>query len=163
MLRDAERLLNESWSSDEFNSLLATARYVDDSAAVERLARNWISQASPDQKLWQCVYMLGRAFPSMDQEHRDRLAAFAVNAIQQQEQTSTRVPYYQFRYFEQLKRLTGRDLKLSINAIRPKVNQLLALGGRSVGGIEMWNVRNAEQQIVQGRGELIVFRSQTLL
>ena len=110
LLRDAEKLLNENWSSDEFNSLFAIARYLEDSAAVERLARTWINQASPEQKLWQCVYMLGRAFPSMDQEHRDRLAAFAVNTIQQQAQTSTSSSYYHYRYFEQLKRLTGRDL-----------------------------------------------------
>ena len=144
LLRNVGRLLGDQGSGGEFDSLFAAARYLKDSAAVERLAKHAITKAPKNNKLITCVQMLGRANSCMDPVHRQSLAAFVEGVIQQQlDGLDLQGSRY---YLQTLQHLTGKEMKLPIQQIRSQVESCLAQGGYILQHIgSLFNMLDAEQ------------------
>ena len=128
LLRNASALLGDEQGGTEFNAFFSAARYLKDSAAVERLAKHAIRKAPANQKLMVCVQMLGRSAPCMDKPHYDSLVAYVEGIIQRQESdpSSANISSY---YMRELDRLIGKKLKMPIDQIRAQVETALARGG----------------------------------
>ena len=143
-LRDIDQLLSQGWSLDEFNSLFAAARYLEDSAAVERLARYAISNGRGNQNMVRSIEMFTRAFPSLDQKQRASLVAYIKDVIERRGGAGmSGVSYY---FYSRLNQLTDEGLKLPIRIVRPHVDSLLAGGGQSIRRIpSLFNLLDQEE------------------
>ncbi len=94
----------------------------------------------------QCVQLLPRVLPHLDQARRDRLVAHVKDLIQGLDgPNAAGVPYY---YFQRLEQLTGEELRVPIKTVRPKVNQSLAKGGNYVRSVaSLFNVLSDEEYL----------------
>ena len=138
LLRNVETFLGDKPGGTEFEALFAAARYLDDSAVVERLAKHAITKAPRNQKLIVCVQMLARSMPCLDESHRESLSAYVEGVIQRNEESGSSANQISWYYMRELNRLTGRKLKLPIQNVRSQVENSLAQGGyylQSIGSL----------------------------
>ncbi|MEM7385739.1 MAG: hypothetical protein AAF514_12415, partial [Verrucomicrobiota bacterium] len=126
LLRNLDRLLESDEARANQNALFAAARFLGESDAVERLARNAIARAPAKQKLMQSVNILRQSYSSLETEHRERLARYVEGVLKQQDLGDQPSAYY---YFRELNRMTGARLTLPVKQARSQVNNLLAKGG----------------------------------
>jgi len=128
-LEDIAKASRPRWFSGQFDSVFATAKCLKDSALMERLAREAISKTPKSRKLFQCVQMLTRVLPLLDQKHRERFMAYVKTTIESQ--NSLAADGINYNYYQRLKELIDVDIKLPITTVQPQVDKLLARGGYS--------------------------------